>query len=83
MVLHHTDDPARNSSKYGPLAQAGGTYLSWQSFTPTGRASKVRRVTSDWMPARLRTWCEAAGFSLLYEKRQSPEHYMLVVQQRA
>jgi hypothetical protein len=30
----------------------------------------------------VRAWCEAAGFTLLAYRQQTPEHYMWVLQRR-
>ena len=31
-------------------------------------------------PEKITAWCEAAGLAVLEYRRQSPEHYMLLVQ---
>ena len=46
-----------------------------------GRAGTDRRASIGCHPrARLRTRCDSAGLLTLDEQRQSPEHYMVLLQ---
>lgn len=79
MVLHHTDDPAGIMRNAARLLRPGGLAVIAE-FHPDGPCQqgppRQHRLTSR----QLQTWSEAAGLLTLSERRQSPEHYMVLVQ---
>jgi ubiquinone/menaquinone biosynthesis C-methylase UbiE len=81
MVLHHTDDPAGILRNVARLLKPGARTVVAE-FHPDGPCQQGPPRDQRLDAHQVRTWCEAAGLSLLSEKRQSPEHYMLVVQPR-
>jgi ubiquinone/menaquinone biosynthesis C-methylase UbiE len=79
MVLHHAEDPAgilRNVARF----LSPGSLAVVAEFHPDGPCDQGppqgHRLTSH----QVKTWCESAGFVTLSERRQTPEHYMLLVQ---
>jgi len=82
MVLHHTDDPPGILRNVARLLRPGGLAVIAE-FHPDGPCEhgppQDHRLTSG----QLRTWCDAAGLATLDERRQSPEHYMVLVQRAA
>jgi len=82
MVLHHTDDPAAIMRNVARLLRPQALAVIAE-FRPDGPCAhgppRDHRLTSQ----QLRGWCDAAGLSTLEERRQSPEHYMVVVQRAA
>jgi ubiquinone/menaquinone biosynthesis C-methylase UbiE len=79
MVLHHTDDPPAIMRNVARLLKPNGLAVIAE-FRPDGPCEhgppRDHRLTSE----QLRTWCDAAGLLTLDEQRQSPEHYMVLVQ---
>ncbi len=79
MVLHHTDDPPGILRNVARLLDPGGLAVVAE-FHPDGPCDhgppRDHRLTSH----QVQTWCEAAGFLTLSERRQTPEHYMMLVQ---
>jgi ubiquinone/menaquinone biosynthesis C-methylase UbiE len=82
MVLHHADDPAavlRNVHRLlPPHARAVVA-----EFHPDGPCEQGAPREFRLAPDQVRAWCEAAGFKVLDYRRQSPEHYMFVVERAA
>jgi len=81
MVLHHADDPAavvRNVARW--LKPAGLAVIA--EFHPDGPCEHGPPREHRLAAGQLATWCDAAGFVSLGERRQSPEHYMMLVQRR-
>lgn len=82
MVLHHTDDPPAIMRNVARLLRPQGL-AAIAEFHPDGPCEhgppRDHRLTSQ----ELRTWCDAAGLATLDERRQSPEHYMVLVQRAA
>jgi ubiquinone/menaquinone biosynthesis C-methylase UbiE len=79
MVLHHADDPAGILRNVSRLLRPGALALVAE-FHPDGPCEqgppRSHRLTSE----QVQAWCEAAGFLTLSERRQTSEHYMLLVQ---
>ncbi len=79
MVLHHTDDPAGILRNVARLLAPGGLAVVAE-FHPDGPCEVGPPRQHRLAPGQIRTWCEAAGFLPLDERRQTPEHYMVLVQ---
>ena len=82
MVLHHTDDPSGIIRNVARMLKPGGRGVIAE-FHPNGPCEhgppRDHRLASH----HLRAWCDAAGLLMLNERRQSPEHYMMVMQRLA
>jgi ubiquinone/menaquinone biosynthesis C-methylase UbiE len=82
MVLHHAEDPPailRNLARLLPL-DARAVIAEFHPEGPCAQGPpKAHRIE----PARLRGWCEEAGLEVLEYRRQSREHYMLVIRRTA
>lgn len=82
MVLHHTADPAGILRNVARLTKPAGLVVIAE-FHPDGPCQhgppREHRLTSQ----QLRSWCDAAGLTTLEQRRQSPEHYMVLVQRAA
>ena|SRR5579863_5302687 len=79
MVLHHTDDPPAIMRNVARLLRPGGL-AAIAEFRPDGPCEHGPPRDHRLAPQQLRTWCDAAGLTTLDERRQSPEHYMVLVQ---
>jgi ubiquinone/menaquinone biosynthesis C-methylase UbiE len=79
MVLHHTEDPPGILGNVARLLPAGAPAVVAE-FHPEGPCAvgppRAHRVS----PEQVRTWCEGAGLAVRSYRRQTPEHYMVVVQ---
>jgi ubiquinone/menaquinone biosynthesis C-methylase UbiE len=79
MVLHHTDDPPEIIRNVTHLLKPGGRALIAE-FDPNGPGEfgppRDHRLNAN----QIQTWCDAAGLLTRDERRQSAEHYMLLVQ---
>ena len=79
MVLHHAEDPAGILRNVARLLRPGALAVVAE-FHPDGPCEhgppRSHRLASD----QVQTWCQAAGFLTLVERRQTREHYMLLVQ---
>jgi ubiquinone/menaquinone biosynthesis C-methylase UbiE len=82
MVLHHADDPPgilRNLYRLLPphaLAVVA-------EFHPEGPCEVGAPRAARLAPEEVQRWCEQAGFHARDYRRQSPEHYMLLVERGA
>ena len=81
MVLHHTDDPPGLLSNVARLLPPGALAVVAE-FHPEGPCEVGPPRTDRLAPEQVRAWCEAAGFEILTYRRQTPEHYMWIVQRR-
>lgn len=81
MVLHHTDDPPGLLTNVARLLPAGALAVVAE-LHPEGPCLKGPPRTHRLMPEQVRAWCEAAGFQVLTYRRQTPEHYVLLLQRR-
>ena len=82
MVLHHADDPAgllRNVHRLLPTRARAVV----AEFHPQGPCEQGAPREFRLTPEDVQAWCEAAGFNVLDYRRQSPEHYMFVVERAA
>jgi ubiquinone/menaquinone biosynthesis C-methylase UbiE len=82
LVLHHADEPEAILRSVHRLLRPGARTLIGE-FHPDGPckigAPKQHRLAPD----IVRGWCEASGFSIASYRRQTPEHYRLVVERPA
>jgi ubiquinone/menaquinone biosynthesis C-methylase UbiE len=79
MVLHHADDPAGLLRNVAHSVRPGALAVVAE-FHPQGPCDQGPPRPDRLNSRQVRTWCEAAGLSTLGERRQTPEHYMLVLQ---
>lgn len=79
MVLHHTDDPAAIMRSVSRLLKPEGLALVAE-FAPDGPCEHGPPRQERLTPVQVGMWCKAAGFAILDERRQTPEHYMVLVQ---
>ena len=80
MVLHHAENPVgilRNVSRL--LFPEGLVVVA--EFHPEGPCEKGPPRECRLRPEQVQAWCEDAGFLVLSYRRQTPEHYMVLVQQ--
>jgi ubiquinone/menaquinone biosynthesis C-methylase UbiE len=82
MVLHHTDDPSGIVRNVAHLLKPGGRAVIAE-FHPDGPCEHGPPRDHRLMPSQVQIWCDAAGLPKLDERRQSAEHYMMVVQRPA
>jgi ubiquinone/menaquinone biosynthesis C-methylase UbiE len=82
MVLHHADDPAGILSNVARLLSPGGRAVIAE-FHPDGPCNHGPPQSHRLTPGQIQTWCEAVGLLTLEVRRQSPEHYMVLVQRSA
>lgn len=81
MMLHHAEDPVavlRNLANALPpqgLAVIG-------EFHPEAGLDQGPPPAHRIAPQRVRAWCHSVGLAVLDERRQSPDHYMLLVRRR-
>lgn len=80
MVLHHANRPA---AIIGNVAKgmAPGSLAIVAEFHPEGPCEQGPPRTDRVEPEQVRAWCEDAGLSQLHYRRQTPEHYMVLLQQ--
>jgi ubiquinone/menaquinone biosynthesis C-methylase UbiE len=79
MVLHHADDPAailRNVARLLPRRALAVV----AEFHPEGPCEQGPPSAHRLRPEQVHAWCEGAGLSMLSERRQTAEHFMLLVQ---
>jgi len=81
MVLHHTDDPPGILSNVARLLPSGALTVVAE-FHPEGPCEVGPPQAERVPPEQVRAWCEDAGFDVLTYRRQTPEHYMWIVQRR-
>lgn len=82
MVLHHADDPAGVLGNVQRLLRPHALAVVAE-FHPQGPCQQGAPREFRLAPERVQAWCEAAGFKVLDFRRQSPEHYMVVVERAA
>jgi ubiquinone/menaquinone biosynthesis C-methylase UbiE len=81
MVLHHTDDPPGLLNNVARLLPSGALAVVAEVH-PEGPCEHGPPQTDRLSPEKVRAWCEDAGFEVLTYRRQTPEHYMWIVQRR-
>ena len=82
MILHHADEPAGVLCNVQRLLPPHARAVVAE-FHPDGPCEQGAPREFRLAPQQVQAWCEAAGFSVLDYRRQSPEHYMLVVERAA
>jgi ubiquinone/menaquinone biosynthesis C-methylase UbiE len=82
MILHHADDPAGVLCNVQRLLPPHARAVVAE-FHPDGPCEQGAPREFRFAPEQVQAWCEAAGFTVLDYRRQSPEHYMLVVERAA
>lgn len=82
MVLHHADDPSDILRNVARLLGPGGLAVVAE-FHPDGPCEHGPPRGHRLAPGEVQRWCEASGFSTLELRRQTPEHYMVLVQRRS
>jgi ubiquinone/menaquinone biosynthesis C-methylase UbiE len=79
MVLHHAEDPASILRNLARLLLPGALAVVAE-FHPDapgdGGPPRAHRLT----PEQIQAWCEAARLSVLSYRRQTSEHYIILVQ---
>ena len=78
-VLHHAAAPETILAHLHALLRPGGRVLIGE-FHPEGPCEIGVKKEHRIAPERIEAWCDAAGFSCLEYRRQTPEHYMLLVE---
>ena len=78
MVLHHAKDPAGILSSVARLLPPGALAVVAE-FHPEGPCEQGPPADHRIDPERIRAWSEDAGFAVLDYRRQSPEHYMVLL----
>jgi ubiquinone/menaquinone biosynthesis C-methylase UbiE len=82
MVLHHAEDPVGIlRSVFGLLLPGGFAVVA--EFHPEGPSEQGPPAEHRIDPEQIRTWCESVGFAVLDYRRQSLEHYMVLIQRAA
>ena len=79
MVLHHADDAAgilRNVARCIPR----GAPVVIGEFHPDGPCTGGPPRAHRLAPALVQDWCAQAGLDVVGNRRQTPEHYMLIAQ---
>jgi len=79
MVLHHAEDPAGILRSVARLLRPGALAVVAE-FHPDGPCEQGPPLSHRLTSEQVQAWCEAAGFLTRSERRQTPEHYMLLVQ---
>jgi ubiquinone/menaquinone biosynthesis C-methylase UbiE len=79
MVLHHAKDPAGILRNVARLLRPEALAVVAE-FHPEGPYEQGPPPEHRIDPGQVRAWCEAAGLAVLDDRRQSPEHYMILVQ---
>jgi ubiquinone/menaquinone biosynthesis C-methylase UbiE len=82
MVLHHTEDPAGILRNMARLLPAGALVVVAE-FHPDGPCEVGPPRTSRVRPEQVQVWCETAGFAVVRQERQTPEHYMILIERAA
>lgn len=79
MVLHHTDSPPAILHKLYRLLRPGARLLIGE-FHPEGPCEIGVKREHRIAPERIEAWCDEAGFEIVEYRRQTPEHYILLVE---
>jgi ubiquinone/menaquinone biosynthesis C-methylase UbiE len=79
MVLHHVEDgPALVRNLHRLLRPRA--LVVFAEFDPGGPCEHGPPRAERIAPAQVQAWCEDAGFVVVSERSQTPDHYMLVAQ---
>lgn len=79
MVLHHADNPPGILHNVARLLRPK-TLAVVAEFHPDGPCDQGPPREHRVAPGQVNAWCEAAGFLMVSERRQTAEHYMTLVQ---
>ena len=79
MVLHHARDPVGILRSVARLLPPGGLAVVAE-FNPEGPCEQGPPPEHRISPEQIRAWCEGIGLVVIDCRRQSPEHYMVLVQ---
>jgi ubiquinone/menaquinone biosynthesis C-methylase UbiE len=82
MVLHHAEDPAGILNNVAQLLCPGALAVVAE-FHPEGPCEQGPPRAHRLRPEQVQAWAEAGGFLQLGYRRQTPEHYMVLVQKNA
>lgn len=81
MMLHHTDQGPRLLANVARLLKTGGRVVVAE-FHPEGPCDHGPPREHRIDPGTVRGWCEEVGFEVLEYRRQTPEHYFLILRLR-
>ena len=81
MVLHHAEDPASILRNLARLLLSRALAVVAE-FHPDGPCEQGPPRVHRLRPEQVQAWCEEAGFLIVSHQRQTPEHYMLLIQRR-
>ena len=79
MVLHHADEPRRVLHSAARMV-APGDRVVVAEFHPNGPGESGPPREHRLRPEAVTDWCRAAGLRLLADRRQTAEHYMLLLE---
>ena len=79
MVLHHAEDPAGILYNVARVLRPR-TLAVIAEFHPDGPCDQGPPRDHRVAPEHVNAWCEAGGLLMVSERRQSAEHYMILVQ---
>ncbi len=82
MMLHHARDPEGVVANVARLLPAGALAVVAE-FHPEGPCEMGPPQAERVSPEQTRAWCEAAGFDVLADRRQTRENYMVVLRRRS
>jgi ubiquinone/menaquinone biosynthesis C-methylase UbiE len=82
MVLHHAEDPAGILHNVARLLLPGALAVVAE-FHPEGPCEQGPPREHRLRPEQVQAWGEGAGFLVLIYRRQSPEHYMVLLQRHS
>lgn len=82
MVLHHTDDPPAVLHSVTRMV-APGDRVVVAEFHPDGPGESGPPREHRLWPDAVADWCRAAGLRLVADRRQTAEHYMLLLERCA
>jgi ubiquinone/menaquinone biosynthesis C-methylase UbiE len=78
MVLHHAKDPVGILRGVARLLPPGGLAVVAE-FHPEGPCEQGPPQEHRIGPEQIRAWCEGVGLGVLDYRRQSQEHYMVLI----
>jgi ubiquinone/menaquinone biosynthesis C-methylase UbiE len=78
VMLHHADDPRGVLRSVARIVSPGGRVVIAE-FHPGGPCQVGPPREHRLAPDVIAEWCRAEGFRCLDERRQTPEHYLLVL----
>lgn len=79
MVLHHAEDPVGILRSVARLLPQGALAVVAE-FHPNGPGEQGPPLEHRIDPEQIRAWCESVGLAAVDYRRQTPEHYMVLIQ---